>query len=257
MQDRYAGDVGDFLNFGLLRLLLDESPLRLGIVWYRVDDESHNGDGRHVSYLQPDNAIGRRLRSLDPDLHDRLGVVVRSGGRSIAAIERSGALPPRTVTFRERLDPADRGEWIRRAIAAMARCDVVFADPDNGIRRSTHPVPRHRAKSGKYAYLDELRPFTDAGRSLVVYHHADRTGPVAAQAQQRLAEAAEELEVAPLAAVRASRGSCRLFLILPAAAHRRHFAARLDRLRRSPWSGELRVYEPGSALRAAAARLGR
>jgi hypothetical protein len=248
VQDRYAGDVGDFLNFGLLRVLLDGSGLRLGVVWYRVADERHNNDGKHVAYLRPDNAIGRRLRALDPDLHDRLRAVVRSGDRSIAALERSGALPTGTVCFDEPLDLADRAGWVERAAGAMAASDVVFADPDNGIRRSDHPTPRHRVKSDKYAYLDELRRLADR-RSLVVYHHADRSAPVPEQARRRLAEAADALGVEPLAAVRASRGSCRLFLVLPAGGHRRVLRDRLDGLARSPWGAELTVYEPAPVLR--------
>lgn len=44
MQDRYAGDVGDFVKLGLLRAI---SPGRkLGVAWYRYQDEAHNGDGR-------------------------------------------------------------------------------------------------------------------------------------------------------------------------------------------------------------------
>ena len=54
MQDRYAGDLGDFLKLGLLRYLVaatDGRPaLRLGVVWYRVPDEAHNADGKHVAY---------------------------------------------------------------------------------------------------------------------------------------------------------------------------------------------------------------
>jgi len=46
MQDRYAGDVGDFVKLGLLRAI---SPGRkLGVAWYRYPDEAHNGDGRHT-----------------------------------------------------------------------------------------------------------------------------------------------------------------------------------------------------------------
>jgi hypothetical protein len=251
VQDRYAGDVGDFLTLGLLRLLLDRSDLRLGVVWYRVPDETHNDDGKHTSYLDPGNAIGDRLRALDPDLHDRLGDVVRSGSRSVAALERSTALPTRTVTFDEVVDMRgrDAGErldrrrsWVDRAVTAMDACDVVFADPDNGIRPSGHPTPRHRAKADKHAYLDELAPYTDRGQSLIIYQHADRTAPVDVQAARRLAEVDDELGVRPLAAVRASRGSCRLFLVLPAAAHRDHFAERLDALERSEWGRELAVY---------------
>lgn len=253
MQDRYAGDVGDFLTLGLLRVLLDRSDLRLGVVWYRVPDESHNDDGKHVSYLEPGNAIGSRLRTLDSDLHDRLGHVVRDDRRAVATLERSGALPIGTVAFDQYVDmrgstAAERIErrrsWVDRAIAATKDCDVVFADPDNGIRPSDHRIPRHRAKADKYAYLDELAAYPAQGQSLIVYQHADRTASVEVQATRRLAEAAGELGVEPLAAVRASRGSCRLFLVLPHPAHRDHFSARLEVIERSRWGMELAVYRP-------------
>ena len=62
MQDRYAGDLGDFLKLGLLRWLVapsfDAPPHRLGVVWYLAPDESHNADGKHVAYLDPQSAGG-------------------------------------------------------------------------------------------------------------------------------------------------------------------------------------------------------
>lgn len=240
MQDRYAGDVGDFLNFALLRLLVPSSSLRLGIVWYKVPDEHHNGDGRHIAYLRPDNRIGRHLRALDPDLHQRLGDVVRTG-RSIASIEASGALPAGTITFGEQVGP-ERAAWAGRALAATAGCDVVFLDPDNGIRASDHGGGPGRARSPKHAYLDELLPYVDRGQSVIVYHHADRSAPVTDQARRRLDDLARELAVGPLAAVRASRGSCRLFLVVPGEDHRALLTSRLEHIERSPWRSELTVH---------------
>jgi hypothetical protein len=79
MQDRYAGDVGDFIKLGLLRAL---SPGRkLGVAWYRFPDEDHNSDGRHVSYLEQSDRYG----SLDPALLDHLRNVVKNE-RSIASL---------------------------------------------------------------------------------------------------------------------------------------------------------------------------
>jgi hypothetical protein len=53
VQDRYAGDLGDHLKFGLLRWLVPQgSPAspRLGVVWYRPVNEAHNADGKHAAY---------------------------------------------------------------------------------------------------------------------------------------------------------------------------------------------------------------
>jgi hypothetical protein len=88
VQDRYAGDLGDYLKFGLLRWLAPPgSPLfpRLGVVWYRTADEAHNADGMHVAYLHPGHRSSALLRRLDPDLYERLATVVASGQRSTAA----------------------------------------------------------------------------------------------------------------------------------------------------------------------------
>ena len=53
MQDRYTGDIGDYVKCGLLRALA--GGRNLGVAWYLFPDEDHNSDGRHIDYLgQPD-----------------------------------------------------------------------------------------------------------------------------------------------------------------------------------------------------------
>ena len=51
MQDRYAGDVGDFGKLGMLRCM-EASGLKVGINWYLVGDESHNNDGKYIGYME-------------------------------------------------------------------------------------------------------------------------------------------------------------------------------------------------------------
>ena len=103
MQDRYAGDVGDFGKYGLLRWLCgpdaDGPALRLGVLWYRLEDATA-GDGKHVSYLKPPRS--RDFLECDPDLFERMCSIV-SGERSIAALETSGALPTSTAFFSDKL----------------------------------------------------------------------------------------------------------------------------------------------------------
>jgi hypothetical protein len=88
MQDRHAGDLGEFLKFGLLRWLAPpDSPWpRLGVIWYRTADEVHNADGKHVACLTPGRSAGR-LCQLDPDPYDRLARIVSTGQHSTAALD--------------------------------------------------------------------------------------------------------------------------------------------------------------------------
>ena len=256
MQDRYAGDLGDFLKFGLLRWLAPPgrpaSP-RLGVVWYRTANETHNADGKHIAYLDPVHRSSAYFRKLDPDLYERLGRVV-AGERSTAGLASASLLDAGTRFFGDLLDFADlpvtartahlerRRSWVEQALAATDGREIVLADPDNGIRSTGHMAPSYWTKAVKYAYLDELAAFAAQGQSLVVYHHADRSASVEEQARRRLADIAREVPIEPVAAVRASRGTTRLFLVAAAAAHAGYLTDRLTALADSPWDKELDVY---------------
>ena len=124
----------------------------------------------------------------------------------------------------------------------MAGCDLVFVDPDNGLRRDDHRIPSHRSSSVKHAYHHELRVLAYGGRrSVVAYHHADRSATVPEQARQRLAEAAVGVGLAPLATVIARRGTPRLFLVLAAPAHQLHLEQRLHSIADGKWGNDLKV----------------
>ena len=260
MQDRDAGDLGDYLKYGLLRWLCaadaSHPALRLGVVWYRVPDEDHNADGKHVKYLRPGYPEAEHLRALDPDLYDRLAMVVQGRHGSVAAIEAAGVLPPGTRTFSAPLDFRDlpnrarserlarRRSWLDGAMAATRDCDLIFADPDNGFRPASHSVPRSRTMAVKHAYLDELAEFVARGQSLVVYHHADRKGSIESQVQWRLAELSQEVPgCTPLGCVIARRGTVRLLLVAAAEPHRSFLSEKLQGLGTSVWAKELQVQQ--------------
>jgi hypothetical protein len=80
MQNRYAGDVGDFGKLGLLRQLIS-SQLDIGVNWYLVPDESHNADGKHIGYI-----TDTRYNGCDDSLRNSLKEIVNSQ-RSVSALE--------------------------------------------------------------------------------------------------------------------------------------------------------------------------
>lgn len=207
MQDRYAGDVGDYAKLGLLRAL---SPgRRLGIAWYRFPNEGGNGDGRHIGYLDRPE----KYEQFDPELFYHLkSVVLRE--RSIASL-----LPvlPIYASSDDSLDvsgiPArSRREWRRKWFSSvldqLSDCDLVFADPDNGIT-DDQDARKGAARFGKQIPLQEVRALA-AGRCSVIYHHnTRRPGGHDAEVEFWL----EEIGL-PGIAVRAARYSPRTFFIL-------------------------------------------
>jgi hypothetical protein len=240
-----VGDVGDFGKYGLLRALCAHD-FSLGVVWYLVPDEGGDGNGAHVGYLDPRPTNLRRFRNCDPALYDALGEIVHNGTRSVRGIRERAILPPGTVFYEEPLSfdgmpgigPAatkarleHRSDWGRGAVEATQECDVVFADPDNGLESGTL---RHHRRGPKFAYYDELAPYLDRGQSLVVYHHLHRSYPTREQVRERLAQVGERLGEEPFALLY-KRGSPRAFFVVPSMVHASMLSERARRFVNGCW----------------------
>ena len=190
VQNRYFGDVGDFGKYGLLRRITGVSAadagemLSLGVVWYLVDDQSHNKDGKHTSYLNKPWGY----RDCDPVLFDGLkSLLDEPGPRAVRKIERSGLelLPRDTRYVNEPLARKVRSEWLDRAIEKVRDCDVVFLDPDVGFQPPS--VPASRKDAVKYVLWNEAAQFAESHRrqTLVFYHHLNRTKPTLDQIDEK------------------------------------------------------------------------
>ena len=131
MQDRYAGDAGDYGKIGLLKCL-QAHGFSIGVNWYRVpmldvekkkDGSFKQDDGK---YLIPDS-----IRECDPPLADILAKIAK-GERSVVALQEADLIP-NAVYFDEYLTVDGRREWCERAKRLFADVDLVFMDPDNGL----------------------------------------------------------------------------------------------------------------------------
>ena len=252
MQNRYVGDIGDFGKYGLLRALCsDNEPyevpsLPLGVIWYLVPDEGHNGDGKFVQYLNPSSGNQQAFRDCDHALYDTLGEIVWSGARNVTAIRDKGILPSETRFFDVPLTFAGlrgagvralerrielRTIWIENALQATAGSQVVFLDPDNGFEVKVGP---HQPRGPKYTYFKEMVPFVWRGQTLVVYQHIARQGSAKDQITRRLLQIKDQL-LRPAFALLYHRGSARAFFVIPAESHRNVLLARLDSFLRTPW----------------------
>ena len=174
MQDRYAGDIGDFGKMALLRTL-QKQGLKVGVNWYKVDplDAEKNADG---TYKQNDgkHMISEKLRKCDPVLADVLLRISDPGGdrRSIEALEDANLIPY-AVYYSEPITVENREYWHRKALEQLNGADIVFLDPDNGLRVDS--VGKKSARSVKYAFYEEVRDYVkDRKKSVLVYNHRCR-----------------------------------------------------------------------------------
>lgn len=226
MQDRYSGDVGDYVKLSILRALAPGR--RLGVGWWLFPDETHNGDGRHVGYLNDPAA----WRDFDPATFDHLQGLVSSGQRTVGALE-SEALLPGAIYFRDAIPTvgapaarrAARSKWFKTLGAALDPCDLVFLDPDNGLE--TRRFNPGQAKAGKSVALAELAALRRPGRTLLVYHHQTRMRGGHSFELEHWGARLRACGFSQVDALRASAFSARAFFLLDGAPELRARAAAL------------------------------
>ncbi len=195
------------MKLALLRHIAD--GYELGVVWYLYPNEAHNADGMHTAYLSHPVV----WRPLDPELFDFLGDVVRCG-RSVQALQNCFdkksrfAVEPVPAGFAASGRSAARKDWFDRNLESLSQCDLVFADPDNGLV-DDQEWRRRTPGFGKQMPLSEARALS-AGRCAVIYHHNSRfKGGHDAEVESWLRALGM-----PAIAVRATAYSCRTFFVI-------------------------------------------
>ncbi len=181
MRHNFVNDIGDYAKYALLRAVCAQSTVRLGVLWYLTDHADVNGHGRRRPHLSLEG-----WDDLDPALLMKMKAIEKRAGRAdklhLSLIERSHVLPASTRFFREPLPRAlgspqarseSRAAWFARARAAVAGCNVVFLDPDNGLE--VQSVGRSSRLAGKYATVDETAALLASGAGVILYQHGDRS----------------------------------------------------------------------------------
>lgn len=258
MQDRYAGDVGDFGKFALLRSLFGNASHRIGVIWYLFPDESHNNDGGHIDY-----ADKKSFLDCDKDLCERLKKVL-AGKRSVASLEKAGLLPGNTVFFSELLDchlryssqsrkdkeerECRRKDWLKNANQSVSNCKVLFLDPDNGLQIASC-TKINQMKSGKFAYYSEISVLAKDKHVCVIHHHLNRHknhGTHSNQIKTRVGKLREHIKPSgQIFALRFRPYSPRAYFILTDSQEETPIKKRIHNFLQSPCGKHWDSYEAG------------
>jgi len=236
VKNQHFGDVGDYVKYGLLRVLTEHTRLRLGIVWMLTPDDDRN-DASRVAYRNDP-----LWRVHDPELFDRLARLSTSPGARNVELFRRWDLVPGSLGVEAPLpgNAAARAEWMASALAALAGCPLVFFDPDSGFEPD--PAPSGHSGASRHLCWDEAAAAFDAGHSLIVQQHWPREDHDAFEARL-LERAGRRLRGAHVRSLRAAHA---LFLIAARAEHAAALEAAAG-LAAQRWSGRLAA--PAAALR--------
>lgn len=233
MQNRYAGDIGDFGKFALLRALCPNC--RVGIIWYLTSElKENNNDGFHLKYLgKPE-----RFRELDCVVFDTLNLFHAEfqndpKARSIKWLEQCEMLSNACYFSHEvPVERSRRTEWFKEILESeMVRSDVLFLDPDNGIEGSR--------LTNKHVAMAELAQLRNLRKPLIIYHHQSRVRGGAPVEATMLVEKVRSIGCKRVEIVRLRPYSSRFYII---ADHGDAFSTSLSTFV-NRWQGLIEVYK--------------
>ncbi|OQA08649.1 MAG: hypothetical protein BWY65_01406 [Firmicutes bacterium ADurb.Bin373] len=229
MQNRYAGDVGDFGKLGLLRCIAG-LQCGIGVNWYLVPDESHNADGKHVGYV-----TDARYDGCDDTLRDSLKAIVK-GRRSVFALETMDLIP-NAVYYHEVLHSPSRffsrRDWHAKALETLGLADIVFLDPDNGLLVKS--VSAGSIKSNKYLFPNEAADYFAAGKSVIIYNHRCREQESVYLRRFDWMREDSILKDAVITGVTFRRGTVRDFIFALQPGHATEIRGCVDYMLQGPW----------------------
>lgn len=165
MKHQYFGDVGDYGKYGLLRFIAKRG-VTIAVNWYLTPDDQSN-DGNIRGYLANDS-----YRIFDPELFDVLREMSVYKEKSVSRFSKRDIIP-RAVYFDYIVQPLftdstlsvaekrlARERWHRQALAGCFGKELVFMDPDNGLRAGS---PTARKDAPKFAYASEVYSYYNRG----------------------------------------------------------------------------------------------
>lgn len=229
MQNRYAGDVGDFGKLGFLRQLTG-LELGIGVNWYLAPDESHNADGKHIGYI-----TDTRYNGCDDTLRISLKTIVNSR-RSVSALETMNLIPNAVYYHEVLYSPSrtfSRRDWHIKALEALMSADVVFLDPDNGLLVKS--VSAGSQKSNKYVIPNEIADYFAAGKSVIIYNHRCREQESVYLQRFNWMYEDSILKDAVKAGMTFKRGTVRDYIFALQPSHATKIMGCVDDILQSPW----------------------
>ena len=139
-----------------------------------MDDQSN--DGKIRGYLDKE-----KNRVYDPELYDVLKIMCERNEKNVCRFAEYGMIPG-AIYFDKTVEPvlssltisgkrAARKQWHQEALAVCAGFDLVFLDPDNGLRSGT---PTAKKDAIKFVYSSEVANYFERGQDVVYYCHKGR-----------------------------------------------------------------------------------
>lgn len=236
MKNQYFGDIGDYGKYGLLRYLADRG-LSIAVNWYLTPNDESN-DGNIRGYLSKE-----KDRHYDPELYDVLREMCARHEEDVGRFAARGMIPG-AIYYNSIVEPRPgsplsdatkrevRGCWHQSALKTCIGPELVFMDPDIGLRPG---CPSAKKDAAKFVYASEICDYYDRGQDVVYYcHKGHRTEAQWERAKRVMLEYRPD---AVLMGLTYHRGTQRSYIFMVHPRHQETYRKLLKGFLKTAWKG--------------------
>ncbi|MAJ02886.1 MAG: hypothetical protein CMP37_03120 [Rickettsiales bacterium] len=165
MQERYLGDIHDFMKLNFLEFISKKINKKIGLNWYLIDPK-HIGkselllnDGEQRSFILEDKYTNTNER-----LVGELQCLKKTSNRSIINYTKNTYLNNYVNFYNKKVTISNRLQWFRDSMLFFKNNDVLFLDPDNGL--IVESESKNSKRSIKYINYQEIKDLYDLGKTI-------------------------------------------------------------------------------------------
>ena len=166
MQERYLGDIHDFVKFFFIKFLSLNLKKMVGLNWYLINTDSPGPkehllkDGEQRKFLK-----NQYFKSLDPIIFNELYSLKEKKNRKVKIFERNSHLQNYIKFFSKKIQLNNRDWWFKSSLSYFKDLDIIFLDADNGLIAES--INDKSKKSIKYIKTKELLKLFNAGKTII------------------------------------------------------------------------------------------
>lgn len=166
MQERYLGDIHDFMKFFFIKFLSLKFNKKIGLNWYLINTDSLGLKEKELKDGERRNFLNNEyFKNLDYKIFNELLRLKEKNNRKIKYFEKNSHLKSYIKFFSEKIELQDRNLWFQSSIDYFKESDIVFLDADNGL--IVDSIRDKSQKSKKYIQLSELKKLYNAGKTII------------------------------------------------------------------------------------------
>ena len=166
MQERYLGDIHDFMKFFFIKFLSLKFNKKIGLNWYLISTDSLGLKEKELKDGERRNFLNNEyFRNLDYKIFNELLRLKKKKNRAISFFEKKSHLKSYIMFFSEKIESQDRNLWFQSSMNYFTESDIIFLDADNGL--IVDSIRNKSKKSNKYIKFCELKKLFNAGKTII------------------------------------------------------------------------------------------